>query len=51
MEAIVQECEKEMITEEKCLICNNQDIMNENHVREIDGELIRLCPICYHSME
>jgi len=36
--------------EDNCMICNNQKILNENHVRNIDGELIRLCPICYKSM-
>jgi len=40
-----------MIKENRCIICNTQEIIHENHVRNIDGELVRLCPICYHNLE
>ena len=33
-----------------CKICNNQKIINDNHVRHIDGELVRLCPVCYEAL-
>lgn len=40
-----------MNAEKKCVICSNQEIINQNHVREINGELTRVCPICYYSLE
>lgn len=50
MESNIWESDQNMITEEKCVICNQQNIINENHVRQINGELIRMCPICYKCM-
>ena len=42
---------KKMNNDQKCAVCNLQDIVHENHVRNIDGELTRLCPICYKSLD
>ena len=39
-----------MSVKKDCNYCNTQKIVNNNHVRNIDGELTRVCPICYHSM-
>ena len=39
-----------MDNNQKCVVCNLQDIVHENHVRNIDGELTRLCPVCYKSL-
>ncbi|MDG6229524.1 MAG: hypothetical protein QCH96_06120 [Candidatus Thermoplasmatota archaeon] len=39
-----------MKTEQKCIQCNHQDIVSMNHVRNINGELVRLCPICYTNI-
>lgn len=39
-----------MSVSKSCKYCSNQKIVNENHVRNVDGELVRVCPICYHSM-
>jgi len=33
-----------------CRYCDNQKIVNNNHVKEVNGELKRVCPICYASL-
>jgi hypothetical protein len=40
-----------MIQDSKCLICNTQEVIHVHHVRNIDGELVRMCPICYTNMD
>ena len=32
-----------------CKLCNTQEIINDNHRRNIDGKLVSLCPICFKS--
>ncbi len=40
---------KKMNHEETCQLCKKQEIINDNYKRNIDGELITLCPICFKS--
>jgi hypothetical protein len=39
-----------MDNNQKCVVCNLQYIVHENHVRNINGELTHLCPVCYKSL-